>query len=129
MMMKAKIPHAYGVRALRLRLLERREELEREVNSHVSAVRSDAAPEPGGDQAAQIQLNEVALAEAERDTAELRNIHAALARMDSGDYGQCIQCGEQIPHARLLANPHTLRCLACATASEQVHGPSHGANL
>ena len=129
MMMKAKIPHAYGVRALRLRLLERREQLECEIKSHVSAVRTDAAPEPGGDEAAQIQLHEVDLAEAERDTAELRNIHAALARMDSGDYGQCIQCGEPIPHARLLANPHALRCVACAAASEQAHGPSHGTSL
>jgi DnaK suppressor protein len=120
--MKAKIPHAYGVRALRLRLLQRREQLEGEVKSHVAAVRSDAAPEPGGDAAARYQLHDVGLAEAERDNAELHDINAALARMDSGDYGQCSLCGEPIPHARLEANPHALHCVACAAAGEQAHG-------
>jgi RNA polymerase-binding protein DksA len=124
--MKAKIPHAYGVRALRVRLLQRREQLESEVQSHVAAVRSDAAPEPGGDAATQYQLHEVDLAEAERDNAELRDINAALARIDSGDYGQCSKCGEPIPHARLEANPHALYCVACAAASEKARGaPAH----
>lgn len=127
--MKSRIPHAYGVRALRIRLLQRRGQLEREVNSHVGAVRSDAAPEPGGDAATQYQRHEIDMAEAERDSAELRDINAALARMDSGDYGLCRCCGAPIPHPRLDANPHALYCIACAAAGEQAHGAPHHPTL
>ncbi len=65
-------------------------------------------------------------AKAGRDNAEVRDINAALARMDSGTYGQCGECGEPSPHARVEANPHALHCRACAAASEQAHGaPQH----
>lgn len=115
-------PQVHGTPALRTRLLQRREQLEREVTSHVASVRGDAPPEPGGDAATLIQLHDVDLAEAERDNAELRDINAALARMDRGDYGLCGKCGAPIPHARLEASPQAPHCLNCASASEHAHG-------
>lgn len=38
---------------------------------------------------------------------------AALDRIDSGDYGFCVGCGETIELNRLKANPLELRCLSC----------------
>lgn len=39
---------------------------------------------------------------------------AALARMDAGEYGTCVDCGTQIPTARLEARPLSIRCVECA---------------
>ncbi|WPG40176.1 TraR/DksA family transcriptional regulator [Variovorax sp. EBFNA2] len=60
-------------------------------------------------------------AEAERDMAELREIEAARARLDSGAFGRCIECGAEIPHARLQAQPAAARCIACQARHEQAH--------
>ena len=41
---------------------------------------------------------------------ELRMIEAALARMDAGEYGFCVTCGERIPEERLDLLPATPFC-------------------
>jgi RNA polymerase-binding protein DksA len=46
--------------------------------------------------------------------AELRMLQAALARIDAGTYGVCVQCGEKISPQRLAALPYTTTCIACA---------------
>jgi DnaK suppressor protein len=40
-------------------------------------------------------------------------IDRALAKIDSGSYGRCEQCGQQIPDARLQALPQAALCVAC----------------
>lgn len=42
----------------------------------------------------------------------LREIDDALARMDEGTYGICIDCRQPIPAERLEARPYALRCVA-----------------
>src|SRR4051794_12392247 len=37
------------------------------------------------------------VAEVSRDVGELRDVETALARMTEGTYGECIDCGTQIP--------------------------------
>ena len=54
----------------------------------------------------------------ERETAELRQVDAALERIAAGTYGLCIDCGMAIPAARLHAAPEALRCIACQAKSE-----------
>ena len=54
----------------------------------------------------------------ERENAELRSVEAALARIEAGTYGQCIDCGVHIPAARLHAAPEALRCIACQEKTE-----------
>jgi len=54
----------------------------------------------------------------ERETAELRLVDAALARIEAGTYGQCIDCGVDIPAARLHAAPEAPRCIACQEKAE-----------
>ncbi len=38
---------------------------------------------------------------------------AALARIDGNGYGQCVDCGNEIPEGRLEARPEAARCVAC----------------
>lgn len=45
---------------------------------------------------------------------EIRTIHAALQRMDEGEYGFCTKCGDRIADARLDLLPATPFCSACA---------------
>ena len=48
-----------------------------------------------------------------RESQELQDIDAALARIGNGSYGNCIDCGGEIGRARLKADPRAKRCLAC----------------
>jgi len=52
------------------------------------------------------------------DTAELSDINEALKRILDGTYGKCVDCGNEIPEARLEAMPSTRRCLDCQKQNE-----------
>ncbi len=54
-----------------------------------------------------------------RREIELVRISAALKRVEAGTYGECLQCGEMIPVARLEFNPSTPLCIQCAERKEQ----------
>lgn len=45
---------------------------------------------------------------------EIRQIEAALERIDSGEYGFCVKCGESITDERLDVLPYTPFCRNCA---------------
>ena len=45
---------------------------------------------------------------------ELRMIEAALARIEDGVYGECVNCGERITEERLDLLPATPFCRKCA---------------
>lgn len=47
--------------------------------------------------------------------ASIRNIRAALARINEGTYGQCTRCGESIHPERLEVLPETALCVVCAS--------------
>ena len=49
-------------------------------------------------------------------------IPAALELMNSGEYGICIECGEDIPQRRLEVVPSALMCVDCATESQRGQG-------
>lgn len=56
-----------------------------------------------------------------RDVTELRSIEAARQRMELGTYGDCVDCGMEIPYARLQAQPMADRCAPCQEAYEKTH--------
>ena len=62
---------------------------------------------------------ELEFALGERETAELAQIDEALRRIETGSYGQCIDCGSDIALARLRAAPEVARCIACQDQQEQ----------
>jgi RNA polymerase-binding transcription factor DksA len=49
----------------------------------------------------------------------LDEIREALARMDRGAFGECEECHQPIPKARLQALPYTRHCVACARKLQQ----------
>lgn len=50
---------------------------------------------------------------------QVADIDAALARLDKGTYGTCVDCGERVPEARLDVHPQAARCVACQTREER----------
>lgn len=75
-----------------------------------------------GDVSAFDSAREVDLAEAERDTVELRAIGEALRRLDEGVYGLCADCGADIAAERLQVQPLASRCTACQQRAERSSG-------
>lgn len=61
-----------------------------------------------------MQSREMALAAERRRKAELARIEAALHRMETGEYGFCVQCGEPIGERRLALDPAAATCIRCA---------------
>ena len=54
-----------------------------------------------------------------REVAELAEVERALRRLRDRTYGQCIDCDEPIPVARLHAYPAAARCIRCQEAAER----------
>lgn len=53
--------------------------------------------------------------------AQLADVDAAHARVADGTYGFCIDCGNDIPFARLQAYPTATRCVDCQRKYEARH--------
>lgn len=49
----------------------------------------------------------------ERESKLLREVRAALVRIEDGLYGTCLHCEEEISSKRLKAVPWTPLCIAC----------------
>ena len=100
-----------GVRKVQLeqRLVElgaRLEAIDEELDSHHDPDWAELATEREGD--------EVLEATGGAGLLEIRQIRAALARIDADIYGQCVKCGAEIAEARLDAIPWTPLCRECA---------------
>ena len=65
-----------------------------------------------------LQAQAMAQAAGQRRTAQLREIDAALRRIDDGCYGDCRDCEEPIDPRRLEADPTARLCIDCASKSE-----------
>ncbi len=62
-----------------------------------------------------LQVQAMALETSRRRGVELRRIAAALARIDEGEYGYCLECGEEIAVRRLELAPAAPLCIGCAS--------------
>lgn len=62
-----------------------------------------------------MQVQAMALATERRRHDEARRVEAAIKRIDDGDYGYCIGCGEEISAKRLSVDPTIPTCIACAS--------------
>ncbi|MFN3232991.1 MAG: TraR/DksA family transcriptional regulator [Alphaproteobacteria bacterium] len=63
-----------------------------------------------------MQQQSMALAAEKRRQGRIARLEAALKRLDSGDYGYCVRCGDEIDEKRLDADPSAPVCSACAGA-------------
>jgi len=55
----------------------------------------------------------------DHESAALSQVDAALARLQAGVYGECMECGSAIALARLQATPQAMRCITCQEKFER----------
>lgn len=65
-----------------------------------------------GDVATDLADNDREMALLDVGAEQRAQVVAALARLDEGTYGVCVDCGQRIDEARLQARPEVARCLA-----------------
>lgn len=51
---------------------------------------------------------------------QLNKVEDAISNIETGAYGKCAACGEEIPIERLEAVPSTAMCIKCKKAEEQL---------
>ena len=110
------------LRQLRELLEYRRAELQADVAA-TTAMQSpdDARDVTDQKDAAERQQEDIRdAAGAARDREELDGVVAAIARLDAGVYGDCIECEEPIAYERLFVQPAAVRCAPCQAKHE--HG-------
>ena len=61
-----------------------------------------------------MQGQQMALEAGRRRRTQLAGIKVALGRIDSGEYGFCLSCDEDIDVRRLQADPTNTLCIECA---------------
>lgn len=61
-----------------------------------------------------MQMQAMAQAAERQRVLQIQKIDAALRRLDEGDYGACLECGEDISAKRLEIDPAAPLCISCA---------------
>ena len=109
----------------RKRLEEMRDDLDRSISilqgEHPAPLAGSGYPQDSADAGS-------SLSEADRTEAILHSargqrdeVLAALSRIDEDSYGQCVDCGHEIPEGRLDARPDAARCVGCQSKWAKRH--------
>lgn len=109
------------LKTFRDRLLERREGLVGIVEQAEMSSRerdSEATQDPA-DMAANAYNKELMVSMSENDRKLLTMIDEALVRIEAGEFGECIRCGEPILDRRLDAIPWARYCIKCQDLFEK----------
>ena len=62
-----------------------------------------------------MQQQAMAQAQKRRRANERARIAAALERLEDGEWGYCVTCGEEIAEKRLAHDPSVATCVKCAS--------------
>jgi DnaK suppressor protein len=62
---------------------------------------------------------DMAIGNLERDSSRLREVRAALQRIDAGTFGSCVECEADINPKRLAAIPWASSCIVCQEAADR----------
>ena len=102
-----------NIKALEKRMLERKDEL----LGRLQKIEGDLEKPKDSDfdeMASERENDEVLEGIGSAGLHEIEQINAALQRIKSGTYGNCVVCGEEIPEKRLEIIPYAVKCTACS---------------
>lgn len=98
-----------------------RDDIRREMNQQDNYLDvATEVPDPGDASFADLSVD-LGNAAVTRDLTELRAVQNAYARMENGTYGECANCGLDIPYERLKVQPMAERCAPCQGQREKTH--------
>jgi DnaK suppressor protein len=109
------------LKSYRDRFLERREGLFRQVTEAEMSSRErdlEATQDPA-DMAANAYTKELLISMSANDRGLLALIDEALHRIETGGFGECVNCGEPVLEKRLEAVPWARYCLKCQDLNER----------
>lgn len=107
--------------SVREQLLKMRKDLLREVSDSYETCRElgqDGVPDIG-DMSSTTYSRDVLFNLSETHRQKIRDIEAALDRLDAGEYGICMECGEKISPRRMEVRPFSRYCIDCKTDIEK----------
>lgn len=106
------------VKALKKALIDRKEELQRLVTAHHDDTRPvilDQTTVGRLSRMDEIQTQAMSIETERRRKDEMNRIESALERIDDGDYGYCLKCGDEIEKKRIELDPSIPTCIGCAS--------------
>ena len=113
--------HATRTFDLKQMLTDRRRDVLSATRSRVPGTQRGRAGDMGeeleGTDASTVGDTELALVQASLQI--VARIDDALARLDGGRYGSCLECAREISEQRLSAWPFALRCQTCEERRQQ----------
>lgn len=106
---------------LKDRLLELRSELEELLSNVEAGARPVSLDQPIGRLSRMDALQQQSMSQANRLNAvrSLEQVKAALHRIESGDFGFCVGCDDEIEYSRLQARPEAPFCIECQGERER----------
>jgi DnaK suppressor protein len=103
---------------VRKKLIERRALMTKDLTTLSSEKVSDGQVQDTGDEALSLSMEKLQMSLEQADIDELRLIDDALERINMGEYGICVDCGQPISNIRLETFPYVARCIVCQEALE-----------
>jgi DnaK suppressor protein len=115
----AKSRRAQNIRQL---LEQRKRQLTAEMQGMMRDVRREGRAARAADEQDEAEADtrsDIDLAVIQLKSETVARIDAALRRLDQGNHGDCVECGEKISIERLTALPFALRCRDCEDSREK----------
>lgn len=100
------------IELLQSRLLRERERI---LRGSTRLITKEKSGNDIADQASDVSEELVRSSLSANDARTLREIELALKRIETGTYGTCEICGQEISLRRLRILPYTTRCVRCAS--------------
>ncbi len=109
------------VESLKKRLLDMRRDILNEVNhnSEFSKEMGSDGVQDIGDVSANTYNRQILLSLNDTQRGMLTDIDDALDRIKDNEYGNCIDCGDEIDERRLKVRPQAKYCIDCKTEIEK----------
>ncbi len=103
---------------IKAQLEVRKLELEQQLKLLATEKITDDQVQDPGDQAMSATMETLRGSLQDTELQEYNHIIRALEKIEGGNYGVCMDCGEDIAERRLQSNPNAARCLGCQEAYE-----------
>jgi DnaK suppressor protein len=100
-------------------LIQRKNEMNSQLLDLSHEKVSDGQVQDSGDEALSLTMESLQNSLQQTEIDELKLIDGALNRIERGEYGICVDCGEPISERRLESFPYAARCIVCQEALEK----------
>lgn len=117
------------IQEIKQSLMAQKDSLLKEAEETLNSLPTELNFPDMGDQATAETDRNFMLRLRDRERMLLRKIEETIERIDSGEYGMCQECGNEIGIKRLQARPVTTFCIDCKTRQEEEERIAEGGGI